>query len=251
MVTTLVRGAGEPATVFAHGLGADIADTRPLGSGVDGTKVFYTARAHDGVETARFDYEALAADLRAVADEHGAGRALGVSMGAGALCRLVCDTPDRFERFVLFLPAVIDEPRGTGARDRLSALGQAIARGDTAAVHELIAAELPEAVRDTPAGRAYAAARVKILCRPSMRGIPARLAELVAVPDARLLSKVDSPVLVLGCRGDVAHPAAVAERLAALLPKSQLHIFDKPDVMWTHRSELRERIGHFLNSPRP
>lgn len=247
-MTTLVRGSGEPVTVFAHGLGADIADTRPLGSGVDGTKVFYTARAHDGVAVERFDYAVLAADLRAVADEHDATRALGVSMGAGALCHLIAETPDRFARLVFFLPAVVDEPRADVARLRLTALDEAVAHGDGDAAAALIAAELPASVRDTPAGRAYAAARAKILCQPSMRGIPARLAGQVAVADPAALSRVTAEALVLGCEGDAAHPAAVARRLAELLPSSRLHIFEDPNVMWTHRTELRERIGHFLNS---
>ncbi|HZE41962.1 MAG TPA: alpha/beta hydrolase, partial [Stackebrandtia sp.] len=123
MVTdTLVRGDGAPVTVFAHGLGGGIADTRPLGGGVAGTKIFYTARAHDGVPAERFDYTTLAADLRAVADAHGATRALGVSMGAGALCRLLAATPRRFERVAFFLPAVLDEPRDRPAAGRLARL---------------------------------------------------------------------------------------------------------------------------------
>lgn len=247
-MTALVRGSGEPVTVFAHGLGAGIADTRPLGGGVAGTKVFYTARGHDGEPVDRFDYEVLAADLRSVADEHGASRALGVSMGAGALCRLLAGTPDRFERVVFFLPAVVDSPRGDAATSRLTALDAAVARGDASAAAALLAAELPAAVRDTPAGRAWTTARARTLCLPSLAGVPARLDRQVAVTDAAALSRVNAASLVLGCRGDVAHPETAAKRLAALLPASQLHIFDDPNVMWTHRTELRERIGHFLNA---
>ncbi|MCW2501004.1 MAG: hypothetical protein JWN87_2680, partial [Frankiales bacterium] len=35
-LTTLVTGSGAPVTVVAHGLGASLAETRPLLSGVAG-----------------------------------------------------------------------------------------------------------------------------------------------------------------------------------------------------------------------
>jgi len=56
-------------------------------------------------------YAALAGELRAVADHVRATQALGVSMGAGALCALLADTPLRFRRLVFVLPAVLDRPR--------------------------------------------------------------------------------------------------------------------------------------------
>ncbi len=241
---TVVRGQGSPVTVFAHGLGGTIADTRPFGSGVNGTRVFYTARGHDGMPVARFDYESLADDLREVADAHGATRALGISMGAGALCRLLEQTPDRFERVVLYLPAVIDKPRGATAMTRLQSLDAATATEEQAA--EAVLADVPAAVRDTAAARAYAHMRAQVLCLPSMRDAAANLANDVAVTDASALSKVTVPVLILGCVDDAAHPSGVAERLAQLLPNASLHVYDSPDVVWTKRQDLRARVSGFL-----
>ena len=109
----LCTGSGEPVTVFAHGLGSGIEETRPLGSAVPGSRVFFHFRGH-GRSTApagTWSYADLATDLLAVADRFDASRALGASLGAGALCRLLADRPDRFERLVFFLPAVLDEPR--------------------------------------------------------------------------------------------------------------------------------------------
>jgi pimeloyl-ACP methyl ester carboxylesterase len=54
-----------------------------------------------------------------VADHVGATQALGVSMGAGALCTLLATTPLRFERLVFVMPAVLDRPRTDDAMDRL------------------------------------------------------------------------------------------------------------------------------------
>ena len=96
----LVTGVGDPVTVFAHGLGGDIAGTRPLGSAVTGRRVFFHFRGHGRSDAppGPWSFADLADDLRAVADRAGATRALGVSMGAGALCRLLASTPERFER---------------------------------------------------------------------------------------------------------------------------------------------------------
>src|SRR5256714_8186855 len=129
----LATGSGEPVTVFAHGLAGGIADTRPLGSGVTGRKVSFQFRGHgqSASPPGRGTYADLARDLRAVADLYGATRALGVSLGAGALCRLLADNPGRFDRLVFFLPAVLDQPRPAHARERLPVLsgaGQAAAR---------------------------------------------------------------------------------------------------------------------------
>ncbi|MGH8794588.1 MAG: alpha/beta fold hydrolase [Stackebrandtia sp.] len=248
MVETLVRGSGEPVTVFAHGFGGGIADARPLGSGVDGTKVFYTARAHDGVAVDDFGYAALAADLRAVADSRGAGRAVGVSMGAGALCRVLADTPDRFARAVFFLPAVLDSPRGAPASGRLARLDAAASRGDVGEATAAILEGVPAELRETRAAQVFAATQAKTLCLPSMHGLPAVLSGQVALDDAGVLAEATCPALVLGCRGDDAHPASVAERLAAALPNATLHVYADPGVLWTRRADLRSRVSDFLNS---
>ena len=120
----LVTGAGEPVTVFAHGLGNGIAETRPLGSAVNGRRVFFQFRGHgrSSAPEGRWTYADLARDLRAVADLTGATRALGVSLGAGALCRALSDDPRRFERVVLYLPSALDKPREKLAHDRLTGL---------------------------------------------------------------------------------------------------------------------------------
>jgi pimeloyl-ACP methyl ester carboxylesterase len=244
----LVTGTGTPATVFAHGLGNGIAETRPLGSGVPGRKIFFQFRGH-GRSTAPagpWSYADLAADLAAVADFGGASRALGVSLGAGALCRLLVDRPDRFERLVFFLPAVLDEVRGEPARQRLTALLAAVESGDAAQVAEAVAAEVPPAVRNTPAGWAFFRQRIEQLTGDGLAPALASLPDQVPVPDRDRLAAVAAPALVIGCQGDELHPVPVAEALAGALPKAVLHVYDKPGVLWTARADLRDRIASFL-----
>lgn len=244
----LVTGAGQPVTVFAHGLGSGIAETRPLGSGVPGRKVFFQFRGHgrSAAPPGPWTYADLARDLRAIADLSGATQALGVSLGAGALCRLLADHPERFDKVVFFLPAALDEPRPAAARQRLTRLLDALSDGDLNAVADAVAGEAPPAVRNTPAAWAYFRQRVDQLMRDGLAPALASLSDRVPVTDRADLAEVRAPALVIGCAGDDLHPVSVAEQLAAALPAATLHLYDKPGVLWNQRADLRRRIGEFL-----
>jgi 3-oxoadipate enol-lactonase len=245
----LISGTGDPVTVFAHGLAGDITGTRPLGSAVAGRRVFFQFRGHGRSDAppGPWSFADLARDLRAVADRSGATRALGVSMGAGALCRLLAETPDRFDRVVLYLPAPLDGVRPPVATARLERLLTAVESGEAAAVAEAVEAEMPPSVRNTPAGWSHLRHRVEQLQRDGLARELATLWPAPALPDESALAAVTAPALVIGCRGDEIHPVAVAERLAGLLPDARLHVYDRPAVLWHHRADLRTRISAFLN----
>ncbi|MFE9694410.1 alpha/beta fold hydrolase [Micromonospora sp. NPDC005806] len=245
----LVTGAGEPVTVFAHGLGNGIATTRPFGSAVTGRRIFFQFRGHGRSDSppGLWTYLDLARDLRAIADLGGANRAFGASLGAGALCRLLAESPERFDKLVFFLPAVLDTPRGEVARARLTDLLDAVADGDASALADVVSLELPPSVRNTPAGWAYLRQRLDQLLRDGLAPGLASLPEQAPLRDAKALAGVTAPALVIGCAGDDLHPASVAEQLAAALPHATLHVYDRPGVLWTERADLRERISTFLN----
>ncbi|MFG1841049.1 alpha/beta fold hydrolase [Micromonospora sp. NPDC049175] len=245
----LVTGTGDPVTVFAHGLGNGIATTRPFGSGVTGRKVFFQFRGHGRSDApdGPWDYLDLARDLRAIADLGGASRAFGASLGAGALCRLIAESPERFEKLVFFLPAVLDEPRGPVAHQRITDLLEAVQSGEASAVADVVALELPAAVRNTPAGWAYLRQRLDQLLRDGLAEGLATLAEQTSLRQIGDLAAVTAPALVIGCAGDDLHPVEVAERLATALPRATLHVYDRPGVLWTDRADLRDRVAGFLN----
>ena len=245
----LVTGAGDPVTVFAHGLAAGIATTRPFGSGVEGRRIFFQFRGHGRSDApdGPWSYADLARDLRAVADLGGATRAFGVSLGAAALCRILAESPGRFERVVFFLPGVLDERRPPVANERLDNLLAAIAGRDASAVAEQVAVELPPAVRNTPAGWAYLRQRLDQLMRDGLAPALATLPDQVAIRDASVLAGVTAEALVIGCLGDDLHPVQVAERLAEALPRAALHVYDRPGVLWTDRADLRRRVADFFN----
>jgi len=246
----LTTGLGDPVTVFAHGLGNGIAETRPLGSGVHGRRAFFQFRGHGRSDApeGHWTYADLARDLRAVADLSGASRAVGVSLGAGALCRALADDPTRFDRVVFFLPAVLDVPRPRAARERLTALLDAIDAGDAAAVATALAQDIPASLRGSPSAWSFLRQQMDQLMNDGLAPGLATLPDQVAVADRAALADVTAEALVIGCQGDDLHPATVAEQLAGVLPKATLHVYAKPGVLWTQRADLRERIAGFLNT---
>ncbi len=249
-VEQLTTGTGTPVTVFAHGLAGDISGTRPLGSGVTGRRVFFHFRGHGRSDTppGPWSFADLAADLSAVADQSGATRAVGVSMGAAALCRLIATAPARFDRVVLYLPAPLDGHRPAAATDRFSRLLAAVESREAAVIAEAVEPEIPTAVRNTPAGWSHLRQRVEQLQRDGLAPELESLWTRPALADEALLREFPGKALVIGCLGDDVHPASWAERLAGLLPGAELQIFDRPAVLWNNRRELRDRISTFLNT---
>lgn len=242
----LVTGAGAPVTVVAHGFGASLAETRPLASGVPGTRVFLQARGHGAAPAPeRPGYAELAADLAAVADAHGATQALGVSLGAATLLHQLAATPESYRRVVLFLPAALDRPRADPAVRRVAGLADALAASDTAAVEAAVRADLPEDL-DGPAVTSYARSRAQfLLASPGLPALLEALAADVPVRDRSLLAAVTADVLVLAQEDDPLHPVQVARELVAVLPRARLVVFDRPGAVFRERARLRSLIaGH-------
>ena len=247
------RGDGDPVTLFAHGLGGSISDTRPLGSGVEGTSVFCHLRGHGGSTswvTESWDYPALARDLEAVADAVGATRFVGVSLGVGTALSLLASKPDRFERCVLFLPGAIDQPRTGAVTARLLEIADAIDSGDRHRLSELLLLDVPASRRDTPAGRAYASSRAKALVGTSISRLFRSLPATTPIEDRAALRAVTADCLVVGQEDDPVHPAAIARELAAALgPRgARCHIFDEDGAMWGARAALRTLLATHLNT---
>ena len=238
-----------PATVFAHGLAGSIATTRPFGSGVRGSRTFLHFRGHgaSAAPETPWTYAALADELRAVADHVGATQALGVSMGAGALCSLLAATPQRFERLVFVMPAVLDRPRTDDALDRVVEMAQCVDSGDVESLTALLLKGESVLVRAQPAVhlwcRHQAAAMVGTPVSRALRALPTA----VPLTDRGVLAAVVAPALVIAQEQDPAHPVWVAEQLAASLPDARLEVMAPGGIMWRHRALMRELIGGFLS----
>jgi pimeloyl-ACP methyl ester carboxylesterase len=245
----VTTGSGLPATVFAHGLAGSIETTRPFGSGVSGSRTFMHFRGHGASaapETA-WTYSALAGELSAVADQVGATQALGVSMGAGALCSLLAGAPLRFERLVLVMPAVLDRPRPDEALDRLVAMAQLVDQQDVEGLTALLLEGEPRSVRSRPAVRLWCARQAAAMVGTAVSGALRTLPTAVPLADRGALAAVTSEVLVIAQEQDPLHPVWVAEQLAEVLPVSRLEVLPPGGIMWSHRALIRELIGGFLS----
>jgi pimeloyl-ACP methyl ester carboxylesterase len=245
----LVTGRGEPVTAFAHGLASSIEETRPFGSGVLGTRVFLHFRGHGATAAPQtaFTYGALTSELMSVVSRYGASRALGVSLGAGVVLRAACAEPAVFDRLVLVLPSTVDEPRHDAAVRRMQQMAELVEAGDVDALADALVAEQPPAVRGRQDVAAWAARQAHRLTDTAVAGALRELPPQHPIDEEADLSKVTCPVLVVGQEDDVAHPAALARRLADRLPTASVRIFDGHGLVWGHRGELRDLISSFLN----
>lgn len=261
-VEYLVTGTGSPVTLLVHGLAGSVAQTRPFGSGLPGTKVLPHLRGHGGTVVppdGPGTYADLAAEVEAVRSATGATRALGVSLGAGALLRSLAaaaaaGAPLPYERVVLALPAALHDPapEQDPGRLRLLDLADALEARDAVRAAALLRDQQPEAVRRLPSVGLWARRRAAEIVGPGLPPVlrafagAAPLADLDTAP--AVLAAVRLPVLVLAQEGDDVHPVDAARRLAAALPAAELVVLPPGGVLWTGRDRLREVLTDFLGA---
>jgi 3-oxoadipate enol-lactonase len=239
-------GSGSPVTLVVHGLGATEGEARIPASGLPGTRVVVTLPGHGQAPDAAPDYwnyGRIAEDVLSIADEVQASRAVGVSLGGGALVRAAAEHPSRFDRLALLLPAALDRPRDAAATNAFGRLADAVATAssdDGAKLRELVASEVPSGidVGDYVSRRATALQRLG----DALRALPKQS----AVADAGPLASVDSEVLVIGATDDPLHPAEVAKAVADAFAHARLELLPSPAPMLTHRRELRALLVDFL-----
>jgi 3-oxoadipate enol-lactonase len=225
-------GRGNPVTLVVPGLAATAGEARIPASGLAGTRVVVTLPSHgDEPDAPRsyWQYPTVAEDVLRVADEVKAQGAIGVSLGAGALTRIVAEHPDRFGKLALLLPAVLDQPRPREVREQLRRT------------------EPEDIAKTLPAGYAlgdYVEARSKALKR-----LPEAIDELAnayPVEDRRALKEVSAEVLVIAATGDPLHPSDIARQTAEAFKEARLEIFDSPAPMITHRARLRTMLQEWF-----
>lgn len=248
----LVTGHGEPSTVFVHGLAGSIATTRPYAGLVEGRRIFMHLAGHGrSTAVAEWTYAALAAQVRAVADHDQvrATAALGISMGAGALCAGMATDPGRFERLMLVLPAVLDHPRDDAAMRSFAGLARLLDLGDVPGVARHLLAEQPEAARSRPDVQAWCRQHAERLMHSAVAHALQTVPHQVPLSDRDLLRQVRASVLVLAQHGDPVHAVSAARELAEVLPAATLEVLPAGGVMWAHRDRVRHLVGEFLSAP--
>lgn len=238
----LVNGAGSPVTLFLPGLGGALSHLRPLGGAVPGTRVFCEL---DGLD-APDDYSGLASTFLRAADAAGADQVLAVSLGAGAVLRLLAEAPGRFSRVVLFQPSAFDVAPPARLAD-MAAYHQLAEAGEVDVLAGLLNDEMPADVRGARQSWESSRTRAERLCRPEgLRLLKNLSAGEPPLDDPGRLQAVTATVLVVAARDDEVHPVDVAERIAGTLPYGELAVFDHPAPLWHSRQELRALLSGFL-----
>lgn len=244
-----VDGAGEPVTIFAHGLTNSSVELAAFTPMAPGTKVRFDFRGHGRSSTppaGAYRFADFARDLDAVAAAYGATNAVGTSLGAGALTHLLGERPDRFARLVFLLPAALDVPIGDHALfDRTADLLETLPRDE--AIESILVESGRAANYETQPGlRAF-----DLLLWQDMNplGVARAIREVtrdVAIDDRERLRAVRAPALIISRRGDPVHPEALGHILAEVLSNADLIVLDSEEDLMASIPMLVQRVATFL-----
>jgi 3-oxoadipate enol-lactonase len=246
-----VDGAGDPVTVLAHGLTNSCMELAAFTPLAPGTKVRFCFRGHghSGTpEPGHYRFEDFAGDVDAVATAFDATRAVGTSLGQGAITRLLATRPDRFERLVFVLPAALDVALSEGALadfDRMAGFLETLPR--ERAVEQIL--------EDSGRAGDYAERPwlrdVDMLLWQDLQplGVARSIREVtrdVAIRDRGLLRAVTAPTLVIAREGDAIHPAELARVLVEVMPNADLIMLGSEEELYVAIPMLVERVAAFL-----
>jgi pimeloyl-ACP methyl ester carboxylesterase len=187
-----------------------------------------------------------ARDLDAVSTEYGASRAVGTSLGAGAITNLLSREPDRFERIVFLLPAALDVPLGDHEDfDRTARLLETLPRD------EAIEAILSSSGRAQTYEQAPWLREFDLLLWQDINpsGVSRAIREVVrdvAIEDRELLRLVTAPTLIICREGDSIHPAELGRVLVQLLPNAELIVLPGEEELMASIPFLVGRVKAFL-----
>jgi pimeloyl-ACP methyl ester carboxylesterase len=241
-----IDGAGEPVTVFAHGLTNSCRELAPFTPSLAGTAVRFCFRGHGHSDSPERGYRFadLAADLDAVARTYGARNAVGTSMGAGAIMTLLEQDPDRFDRIVMLLPAALDLPFEHPERfDGIAELLESYPKDE--AIERILEMNV-ERYQRAPWLR-----ELDVLLWEDMNptGVARAIRSVtrdIAISDRDLLRKVDAPVLLICREGDTIHPARLGRILHELFPDSELVTLASEEELIAQIPILVDRVRAFL-----
>src|ERR671936_2520740 len=240
-----VDGSGEPVTVLAHGLTNSCRELAPFTPSLPGTAVRFCFRGHghsSGPDSG-YGFTELASDLDVVARTYDARNAIGTSMGAGAIMRLLQDDPDRFEKIVMLLPASLDVPFEHPERfDGIADLLETYPKDE--AIERILA------MNGDRYERAPWLRELDLLLWADMNpaGVARAIREVtrdVSISDRELLRKVEVPVLLICREGDALHPAELGRVLHELLPNSDLITISSEEELLASIPMLVERVRAF------
>jgi pimeloyl-ACP methyl ester carboxylesterase len=243
-----VDGQGEPVTVIAHGLTNNRNELAALTPLVPGTKVRFDFRGHgrSSAPETGYAFADFARDLEAVADEVGATRAVGTSLGAGAIASLLAREPDRFERMVWLLPAALDLP--FSFTDRYERMADDLEGRSTCEMIDAVTAD-PRRVAEYVQVPSRLEIDRLMWEHEHPDGVARAIRGAIAdwpVKDRGTLRRVSAPTLLICVEGDEIHPAELGRILAELMPGAELEVFPDVEALFGAIPVLVQRVSAFL-----
>jgi pimeloyl-ACP methyl ester carboxylesterase len=242
-------GGGDPVTVLAHGLTNSCRELAVFTPMLPGTKVRFCFRGHGHSSTPESGYRFadFARDLDAVAAAFGATRAVGTSLGAGAICHLLARRPDRFERLVFLLPAALDLP--FEHRESFLRTAELLERLPTAEAIDAILSEGGRLAKyeETPWLRDFDLALWEDMNPVGVARAIREVVDDVAVEDREALRAVEAPALIVCREGDLIHPAELGRVLARLMPNAELVVAGSEEDLIASIPTLVASVAEFLS----
>lgn len=250
-------GSGEPRTLFSHGFAGAIRDTRPFGTGITGTKHFLHLPGHGGRPSLGpgWTYSQIAEALAHALTSTSATRALGVSMSAGGLLRLLSTAHPatrNLEKVALVLPASFTGFSAEAAeanRVHVERLRELVGAGDVEGIVDRMLSREPAEVAELLPARAWTKTKAENLISTDMSdglGLALEIAVDANGNSGDTLARFPGEVLVLTHEDDPAHPVDVAEAIAGAIPESRLEILPAGSILWRGRHEVRRILGEFF-----
>ncbi|MFE6734870.1 alpha/beta fold hydrolase [Microbacterium sp. NPDC057650] len=225
-----VHGEG-PVVIVAHGLTMSRAADREQGLtpwerlAKQGFQVIsYDARGHGETagraEPDDYRWDNLATDLLALADAISPDapvHAIGSSMGTATILHALVRRPERFRSVALTAPPTAWETRQLQQR----AYAATAAAAETMTLDDFVAASAAAPVPEIFAERWNPGPpSIDMAVLPSVfRGAGAS-----DLPDAADIARIETPTLILPWATDPGHPLSTAERLAELMPHTELEV---------------------------
>lgn len=246
-------GAGQPF-LFIHGLCGDSGQTTELLPQITGWRgICPECRGHgdsDFGDTAGLSIAQFTTDMIALSRTLDGPPPVigGISMGAAIALRAAVTHPDSFSGLVLARPAWVDQPAPENLAphrriaEDMAAFGADRARAmfEESAMARDIARQAPDNL-DSLLG---------FFARQPTRQTQALLAAIAhdgPGVSRSAIAALDMPCLVIGTTRDLAHPLAMAEELAGLVPKARLvEITSKSDNRDDYVKDFRAALRQFL-----
>jgi pimeloyl-ACP methyl ester carboxylesterase len=243
-----IDGEGDPVTIMAHGLSNTCRELAMLTPFLEGTSVRFCFRGHghSSAPEAGYLFSDFARDVDAVAREYGATRAIGTSLGAGAICNLIAREPGRFERLIFLFPAALDFPFELKERFRETADMLETTPRDQLYDEAMNNPDRLEQFAQVPWFAEVAREMLEATDPVAMARVIREVIEDYPVPDREMLRPVQTPTMIFARHGDPVHPVEVAEGLAEAMPNAELILFETDDEIIEAIPDLLRRAHEFL-----